>query len=232
MRTDSGAIGRGRRVGRSGRMSCTDMKLIRASCAFSIPRAGAGGSGLERLAARPARCRAPVHSRRPAWCERCPRISQSTGRAYRTSGSARDRRPRAAPARRTGSFGRSCRFWVLNRSASSSIEPLRSAKSTVTCLRSPSRAVFEVRIFSGEVLRGVGVGRGEFRGGSRSRGSDKRLATLPTKLCVQPVSLAATEYVNRAKRWGRKSRSRPAESGLRRPLRAVKRRLDPSRQAG
>src|SRR5215470_9498358 len=35
-----------------------------------------------------------------------------------------------------------------SRSASSSIEPLRSAKSTVTCLRSPSRADLEVRIFS------------------------------------------------------------------------------------
>jgi hypothetical protein len=35
-----------------------------------------------------------------------------------------------------------------SRSASSSIEPLRSAKRTVTCLRSPSRAAFEVRIFS------------------------------------------------------------------------------------
>src|SRR5215471_107887 len=35
-----------------------------------------------------------------------------------------------------------------SRSASNSIEPLRSAKSTVTCLRSPSRAVFEVRMRS------------------------------------------------------------------------------------
>src|SRR4030095_2743868 len=35
-----------------------------------------------------------------------------------------------------------------SRSASSSMEPLRSAKRTVTCFRSPSRAAFEVRIFS------------------------------------------------------------------------------------
>jgi hypothetical protein len=35
-----------------------------------------------------------------------------------------------------------------SRSASSSIEPLRSAKRTVTCLRSPSSAALEVRIFS------------------------------------------------------------------------------------
>jgi len=32
------------------------------------------------------------------------------------------------------------------------MEPLRSAKRTVTCLRSPSRAVREVRIFSARCL--------------------------------------------------------------------------------
>src|SRR5215813_240687 len=47
---------------------------------------------------------------------------------------------------RTGS--RSLRASSGSRSASNSIEPLRSAKSTVTCLRSPSRAALEVRIFS------------------------------------------------------------------------------------
>ena len=36
----------------------------------------------------------------------------------------------------------------LHLSASNSMEPLRSAKSTVTCLRSPSMAALEVRIFS------------------------------------------------------------------------------------
>ena len=35
-----------------------------------------------------------------------------------------------------------------SRSRISSVEPLRSANRTVTCLRSPSRAVREVRIFS------------------------------------------------------------------------------------
>ena len=35
-----------------------------------------------------------------------------------------------------------------SRSASNSIEPLRSAKRTVTCLRSPSSAPFDVRILS------------------------------------------------------------------------------------
>jgi hypothetical protein len=44
----------------------------------------------------------------------------------------------------TGS--RSRRASSGSRSASSSIEPLRSAKRTVTCLRSP--ALFDVRIFS------------------------------------------------------------------------------------
>src|SRR5204862_7518727 len=41
-----------------------------------------------------------------------------------------------------------------SRSASSSIELLRSAKRTVTCFRSPSIAVFDVRIFSAR-RRGV-----------------------------------------------------------------------------
>ena len=35
-----------------------------------------------------------------------------------------------------------------SRSASSSMEPLRSANSTVTCLRSPARALRDVKIFS------------------------------------------------------------------------------------
>src|SRR5215475_9800704 len=39
-----------------------------------------------------------------------------------------------------------------SRSASSSIEPLTSAKRTVTCLRSPCRAPREVRIFSARCL--------------------------------------------------------------------------------
>ena len=39
-------------------------------------------------------------------------------------------------------------FLGVARSASSSMDPFRSAKSTVTCLRSPSRAWREVRIFS------------------------------------------------------------------------------------
>src|SRR2546425_619076 len=47
---------------------------------------------------------------------------------------------------RTGS--RSLRASSGSRSASSSIEPFRSANRTVTCLRSPSRAALEVRIFS------------------------------------------------------------------------------------
>ena len=43
---------------------------------------------------------------------------------------------------------RSWRASSGSRSARSSIEPLRSANSTVTCLRSPSSALREVRIFS------------------------------------------------------------------------------------
>lgn len=37
-------------------------------------------------------------------------------------------------------------------SGSNSIEPFKSAKSTVTCFRSPSRAALEVRIFSARWL--------------------------------------------------------------------------------
>ena len=43
---------------------------------------------------------------------------------------------------------RSCRASSGSRSPSNSIDPFRSANSTVTCLRSPSSAVREVRIFS------------------------------------------------------------------------------------
>src|SRR5262245_50720197 len=46
----------------------------------------------------------------------------------------------------TGS--RSFRASSGSRSASNSIEPFMSANNTVTCLRSPSRALLEVRIFS------------------------------------------------------------------------------------
>src|SRR5215813_4444295 len=47
-----------------------------------------------------------------------------------------------------------------SRSASNSIEPLRSAKSTVTCLRSPSRALLDVRIFSARCLGVYASGEG------------------------------------------------------------------------
>src|SRR5690242_5718811 len=56
---------------------------------------------------------------------------------------------------RTGS--RILRASSGSRSASSSIEPLRSANSTVTCLRSPSSADFDARIFSARLLQGIGV---------------------------------------------------------------------------
>src|SRR5262249_16411532 len=71
-----------------------------------------------------------------------------------------------------------------SRSASSSMEPLRSANSTVTCLRSPSRVALEVRIFLGKVLGSIalggaepGTGCGGFWG-ERSRGG-----ALGTELC-------------------------------------------------
>src|SRR6266478_920604 len=53
---------------------------------------------------------------------------------------------------RSSTGSRSCRASSGSRSASNSIELLRSAKRTVTCLRSPSRALLEVRIFSARCL--------------------------------------------------------------------------------
>src|SRR5712692_9163403 len=67
---------------------------------------------------------------------------------------------------RTGS--RILRASSGSRSASSSIEPLRSAKRTVTCLRSPSSAALEVRIFSARCL-GV-YDRGEAKAAEPWRG--------------------------------------------------------------
>src|SRR5215831_10818009 len=59
------------------------------------------------------------------------------------------------------------------------MEPLRSAKSTVTCLRSPSRAALELRIRPARCL-GVGLRRGEPY--SRRGLISQRLATAPTEL--------------------------------------------------
>src|SRR5215471_204135 len=53
---------------------------------------------------------------------------------------------------RSSTGSRSFRASSGSRSASNSIDPFRSAKSTVTCLRSPSRALLEVRIFSARCL--------------------------------------------------------------------------------
>src|SRR5215470_16664552 len=64
-----------------------------------------------------------------------------------------------------------------SRSASSSIEPLRSANSTVTCLRSPSRAALEVRIFSARCF-GVYVW-GEVKCGSVEGWADPREVPQP-----------------------------------------------------
>src|SRR5438132_180975 len=62
-----------------------------------------------------------------------------------------------------------------SRSASNSIEPLRSAKRTVTCLRSPSSEALEVRIFSARCL-GVYL-CGELNRGSAGVGA--KVSDLP-----------------------------------------------------
>src|SRR5712671_4527174 len=61
-------------------------------------------------------------------------------------------------------------FWASSgsRSTSSSVEPLMSANSTVTCLRSPSRAILEVRILSARCWGGYCLG--EAKRGSSARG--------------------------------------------------------------
>src|SRR3972149_843039 len=53
---------------------------------------------------------------------------------------------------RTALEGERKQVTVLFADLKGSMEPFRSANSTVTCLRSPSRAVLEVRIFSARCL--------------------------------------------------------------------------------
>jgi hypothetical protein len=65
---------------------------------------------------------------------------------------------------RSSTGSRSFRASSGSRSASSSMEPLRSAKRTVTCLRSPSRAALDVRIFSARCF-------GVYASGDVNRGS-------------------------------------------------------------
>ena len=84
----------------------------------------------------------------------------------------------------TGS--RSLRASSGSRSASSSIEPLRSAKSTVTCLRSPSRAALGGEDLLGEVLRGVAVGRAR-----RYRRTAQRLTAAVTEAARGWIHLPA-----------------------------------------
>src|SRR4030095_2285468 len=115
---------------------------------------------------RPARClrapKAPMCSwlRTAGWAARTAWSSWASGapnsamipspRTWWTVPSSRA--TAAIMCSRTGSS--SLRASSGSRSATSSIESLVSAKSTVTCLRSPSSALFEVRIFSAR-CRGV-----------------------------------------------------------------------------
>jgi len=63
-----------------------------------------------------------------------------------------------------------------SRSANSSIEPLRSAKSRVTCFCSPSRALFEVRILSARCLECTAQGEAK-RGLAGVWGTDLTLTS-------------------------------------------------------
>ena len=78
---------------------------------------------------------------------------------------------------------RSCRASSGSRSASSSIEPFRSANSTVTRLRSPSRAGRDARIFSARYAGGVTGGAGA--------GAD----------AVPPVQTSTAPSSSTARRW-------------------------------
>src|SRR5712691_11024164 len=66
-----------------------------------------------------------------------------------------------------------------SRSASSSIEPFMSAKSTVTCLRSPSSAALEVRIFSAMCFGVYVAGEATCAAAEGERGA----AHCPQNLC-------------------------------------------------
>jgi hypothetical protein len=84
---------------------------------------------------------AAVRARRDRTAERTRECNerQWSERNQRSDARRPRRSPRGCPAHEPRTDGVS---------ASSSMEPLRSAKRTVTCLRLPSRALLEVRIFS------------------------------------------------------------------------------------
>jgi hypothetical protein len=112
------------------------------------------------LGARPAAAPAPAAQR--AHLHERVALSARRGRGerrYADRHAGRQRVPRPGPARidrtsimRSTTGSRILRASSGSRSASSSIEPFRSANSTVTCLRSPSRADLEVRILSARWL--------------------------------------------------------------------------------
>jgi len=100
---------------------------------------------------------------------------------------------------RVSTGSRSFRTSSGSRSASSSIEPLRSVKRTVTCLRSPSRAAFDVRIFS---TRCVGVYEfgaanlavGAVRSGAALEKTLEPELYLPSSQAFQPLSRLLTKW--------------------------------------
>src|SRR5882724_11919800 len=76
-----------------------------------------------------------------------------------------------------------------------SIDPLRSAKRTVTCLRSPSSALRELRIFSARCF-GVyerGSGGGLARGASTGRSHSKQNLALLGSSAPQAVQRTPNE---------------------------------------
>src|SRR5713101_8096108 len=76
-----------------------------------------------------------------------------------------------------------------------SIEPLTSANSTVTCLRSPSRADFDCRILSarclGVYVRGAGAAAGVTVSGARHLRQNLAVGRLPAPQVGHAASSAA-----------------------------------------
>ncbi len=97
--------------------------------------------------------------------------------------------------------------------SASSMEPFTSAKSTVTCLRSPSRADFDWRILSAR-CRDVGA-RGACRVGATAARSDAAMTAAPhSRQNLAPAGSSAPQPAQRTANGVPHSRQNLAESGL------------------
>src|SRR6266849_5992305 len=113
------------------------------------------------------------------------------------------------PSKRSTPFERiwKKRFMICDHSSASicpaiSIEPLTSANSTVTCLRSPSRATREVRILSarcfGVYAYGAGAAAGVTVSGARHLRQNLAVGRLPAPQVGHAVSSGAPHSSQKA----------------------------------